>query len=242
MLDPYYINNVFGNRTWYTCVGYIILEILPGDKMKKIQLKIFLPVTLLVIASLFAFMRTAQAFKPDMGIEQQPTLSIPTVTGTAIGPYIIVVSDPDDQMNVRSGPGTEYPKIGVLLNRQQAPALGRLPGGTWIMIAYVGVESGVGWVYAPLTQVFGDLPIIEAPPTPTPRVTPTIDPTLASQFVVELPATRMPTFTPPPQLVIPTFPSENVSSGTGGLPMGFVISGLAVIGFFGLILSLLRRR
>ena len=210
--------------------------------MKKIHPKIILPVILLTVTSLFVFLRSAQAFRPDTGLEQQPTVSIPTVTGTAIGPYIIVVSDPDDQMNVRSGPGTEYPKIGVLLNRQQAPALGRLPGGTWIMIAYVGAENGVGWVYAPLTQVFGELPIVEIPPTPTPRVTPTIDPTLASQFVVEIPATRMPTFTPPPQLVIPTFSSGNVSSGTGGLPMGFVISGLAVLGFFGLILSLLRRR
>ena len=68
--------------------------------------------------------------------------------------------------------------------------------------------------------------------------TPTIDPTLASQFVVEIPPTRLPTFTPPPQLVIPTFQDENVITGTGGLPMGFIISGLAVIGFFGLILSL----
>jgi hypothetical protein len=173
---------------------------------------------------------------------QQPTVAIPTVTGTATGPYIIVVSDPDEQINVRSGPGTDYPKIGVLLNRQQAPALGRLPGGTWIKIAYVGVEGGIGWIYAPLAQVYGELPIVEAPPTPTPRVTPTIDPTLASQFVVDLPATRMPTFTPPPQLVIPTFPAEVVPTGTAGLPVGFVISGLAVLGFFGLILSFLRRR
>ncbi|MFC1996535.1 SH3 domain-containing protein, partial [Chloroflexota bacterium] len=197
---------------------------------------------LFTIVFIFAFIGTAQAYGPDIGQNQQPTVAIPTVTGTAIGPYIIVVSDPDEQINVRSGPGTDYPKIGVLLNRQQAPALGRLPGGTWVMVAYVGTEGGIGWVYAPLTQVYGDLPIVEAPPTPTPRVTPTIDPTLASQFVVNMPATRMPTFTPPPQLVIPTFPVENISTGTAGLPMGFVISGLAVLGFFGLILSLLRRR
>ena len=210
--------------------------------MKRFHLKNTLPVILLAIAFVFAFIRTAQAYGPNSGLEQQPTLSIPTVTGTATGPYIIVVSDPDDQINVRSGPGTDYPKIGVLLNRQQAPALGRLPGGTWIKIAYVGTEGGVGWVYAPLTQVYGELPVVEAPPTPTPRVTPTIDPTLASQFVVDLPATRIPTFTPPPQLVIPTFAVENVPTGTGGLPMGFVITGLTVLGFFGLILSILRRR
>lgn len=210
--------------------------------MRQFHLKTTLPVTLLAIAFVLAFIQTAQAYGPATDLDQQPTVAIPTVTGTPAGPYVIVVSDPEEQINVRSGPGTDYPKIGVLLNRQQAPALGRLPGGTWIQIVYPGVEDGVGWVYAPLTQVFGELPITEAPPTPTPRVTPTIDPTLASQFVVNVPATRMPTFTPPPQLVIPTFPAENISTGTGGLPMGFVISGLAVLGFFGLILSLLRRR
>ena len=204
--------------------------------------KIALAMAAVIVVFGFVFIRIALAYSPDEGLGQQPTVAVPTVTGTAIGSYIIVVSDPDEQINVRSGPGTDYPKIGVLLNRQQAPALGRLPGGTWIKITYVGAEGGVGWVYAPLTQVYGELAIVEAPPTPTPRVTPTIDPTLASQFVVDLPATRMPTFTPPPPLVIPTFPVENVSTGAAGLPMGFVISGLAILGFFGLILSLLRRR
>ena len=210
--------------------------------MRRFHLKITFPVILLAIAFILAFMQTAQAYGPGTELDQQPTVSIPTVTGTAIGPYIIVVSDPDEQINVRLGPGTDYPKLGVLLNRQQAPALGRLASGTWIKVVYPGVENGVGWIYAPLARVFGELPITEAPPTPTPRVTPTIDPTLASQFVVEIPATRMPTFTPPPQLVIPTFPAEAVSIGTAGLPIGFVISGLAVLGFFGLVLSFLRRR
>jgi len=210
--------------------------------MRRFFSKIFWLVILLAFAFGFARIQGVQAVSTGSGLAQQPTVAIPTVTGTPIGPYIIVVSDPEDQLNVRSGPGTDYPKVGVLLNRQQAPALGRLPGGAWIMIAYPGVEGGVGWVYAPLTQVYGELPIVEPPPLPTPLVTPTIDPTLASQFVVDLPPTRMPTFTPPPPLVIPTFPAEETPSGTGGVPMGFVISGLAVVGFFGLLLSLLRRR
>jgi hypothetical protein len=215
---------------------------LTGGRMRRFFLKISLPVILLMITFLMARIQSAHANESRSEVNQQPTVAIPTVTGTPIGPYIIVVSDPEEQINVRTGPGTDYPKIGVLLNRQQVPALGRLPGGTWIKIVYPGSEDGFGWVYAPLTQVFGDLPMVEVPPTPTPRVTPTIDPTLASQFVVDLPATRMPTYTPPPQLVIPTFPADEIPTGTGGVPMGFVITGLAVVGFFGLILSLLRRR
>ena len=210
--------------------------------MQRIFLKISIPLVIIIFTLLLIKTPMVQAYELSEGQGQQPTVAIPTVTGTPTGPYIIVVSDPDEQINVRSGPGTDYPKIGVLLNRQQAPALGRLPGGTWVLISYPGVEGGVGWVYAPLTQLFGDVPIAEIPATPTPRVTPTIDPTLASQFVVDIPPTRMPTFTPPPQLVIPTFPAENAPTGTGGVPMGFVITGLAVVGFFGFVLSLLRRR
>ena len=175
-------------------------------------------------------------------INQQPTVAIPTVTGTPSGPIAVVYSDPEEQINVRSGPGTDYPKVGVLLNRQQVPALGATPGGSWVQIAYPGVEGGVAWVYAPLVRIDGILPIVEPPPTPTPLTTPTIDPTLASQFVVDIPSTRLPTYTPPPPLVIATQSIEKNPTGTGGVPVGFVITGLTVVGLFGLIISVLRRR
>jgi len=179
----------------------------------------------------------------DDGIGQQPTVDVPTVTGTPSGPIAIVYSDPEEQINVRSGPGTDYPRVGVLLNRQEVPAIGRTVAGDWVQIVYVGVDDGIAWVYAPLVRVIGDeLPIAEPPSTPTPRVTPTIDPTLASQFVVRPLGTRMPTFTPPPAMVIPTFPPEVTTTGTGGVPIGFVIIGLAVFGFLGLIVSILRQR
>jgi hypothetical protein len=183
------------------------------------------------------------SISPDGGQRQQPTVDVPTVTGTPSGPIIIVYSEPEDQINVRSGPGTSYPRVGVLLNRQEVPALGRTAAGDWVQIIYPGVDEGVAWVYSPLVRVIGEeLPIVEPPSTPTPRVTPTIDPTLAAQFVVQPLSTRMPTLTAPPQLVIPTFPPEVLQTGTGGVPIGFVIIGLAIFGFLGLILSFLRQR
>jgi hypothetical protein len=173
---------------------------------------------------------------------QQPTVAIPTVTGTPSGPIAIVYSEPEEQINVRSGPGTDYPKVGILLNREQVPALGTTPGGSWVQIIYQGAQGGVAWVYAPLVRITGQLPIVEPPPTPTSQVTPTIDPTLASQFIVDIPVTRLPTFTPAAPIVIATFQVEEVNTGTGGVPIGFVITGLTVLGIFGLILTLLRRR
>ena len=175
---------------------------------------------------------------------QVPTGSIPTVTGTPIEAIIIVRSNAEqDQVNVRSGPGTiGYDIVGVLAVGEQAPAIGQSPGGDWVEIVYPGVQDGVAWVYTPLVEVRGSLPIVEPPPTPTPRVTPTINPTLAAQFLVEIPPTRLPTFTPPPPLRIPTFTASSAGGVTGSLPMGFVIIGMAVLGVFGLLISFLRGR
>jgi hypothetical protein len=200
-------------------------------------------IAIILVFSVTPAMSAGDLFSPiGNDQKQQPTVAIATVTGTPSGPIAVVWSDPEEQINVRSGPGTEYPKVGVLLNRQQVPALGATPGGSWVQIVYPGVEGGVAWVYAPLVRLDGILPIVEPPPTPTPLVTPTIDPTLAAQFIVDIPPTRLPTFTPPPPLVIPTFAAEIVPTGTGGVPVGFVITGLTVLGVFGLVISLLRRR
>ena len=175
---------------------------------------------------------------------QIPTVAIPTVTGTPAGAIVTVIrTGNQDQVNVRSGPGTiGYDIVGVLVVTQSAPALGRTPGGDWIQIVYPGVPGGVAWVYAPLVDLVGTVPIVEAPPTPTPRVTPTIDPTLAAQFLIDVQPTRLPTYTPPPPITIPTFAPDNALGSNSRLPMGLVIIGLTVLGFFGMLISVLRGR
>ena len=172
---------------------------------------------------------------------QQPTVSIPTVTGTPEGPTIRVNAD-NDQINVRTGPNTDYDAIGVMIAGETAPALGRSVGGDWIKIVYPGVEGGVGWVYSPLVTLLdgSELEILEPPPTPTPRITPTIDPTLASQFIVEVPATRLPTFTAPQPLNIPTYEPPAADQLNFGVPMGLVIVALGIVGILGAFFSFLR--
>jgi len=174
-------------------------------------------------------------------LAQIPTVSIPTVTSSPIGALAIVRMD-QDQINVRAGPNTDFPVVGVLIAGQKVPALGRSVGGDWVQIAYPGVPGGVAWVYSPLVEIQGSLPIVEPPPTPTPHITPTIDPTLAAQFIVEVPPTRLPTYTAPPPLVIPTLPSVARDISGERAPMGLVIIGMAVIGLFGTIISYLRGR
>lgn len=205
--------------------------------MKYLRSLLLIVFSLLALVMLLVQTRAGQA---DV-LAQIPTVAIPTVTGTPAGAVAIVTME-QDQINVRSGPSTDYPIIGVLIAGQQVPALGRSVGGDWVQIAYPGVTGGVAWVYAPLVTLEGSVRVVEPPPTPTPRTTPTIDPTLAAQFIIEIPPTRLPTFTPPGPLAIPTFPVTDLPGNTGRVPMGLVITGMAVIGFFGILISILRGR
>ncbi len=172
---------------------------------------------------------------------QQPTGNVPTVTGTPGGPIITVTSP--DGANVRSGPSSyDYPySIGWLVPGETAPALGKSPGQEWIQIIYLGAPGGVGWVYASLVSLSpGFLPIVEPPPTATPRTTPTINPTYAAAFQVQTTATRLPTFTPPPPMATLNFEPSTTSGPS--IPMGFVILGLALVGILGAVISFLRGR
>jgi hypothetical protein len=173
---------------------------------------------------------------------QQPTVAIPTVTGTAIGAYIVVNAD-QEQINVRGGPGTDYSAVGVLVAGQLVSAKGRSAAGLWVQINYQGTEGGLAWVYSPLVTIFqaAELPIVAPPPTPTLRVTPTIDPTLAAQFIQEIPATRLPTFTAPEPLAQLSF-SDGTPLQPGGIPIGMYITFIGLLGLFGAIISFLRDR
>lgn len=198
--------------------------------------------------SLAGFLAGVSAFflsqlVPAKEIYQIPTVSIPTVTSSPTGPTATVRRDIDqDTVNVRAGPNVKYDLIGVLIVGQVVPALGRTPGGDWIQIYYPGVPDNVGWVYAPLLSVNGNLPIVEPPPTPTPRTTPTIDPTLQAQFIAEIPPTRLPTFTAPAPLDIPSFETDVLVNQPVTLPIGLIIAGMGFLGFFGLLISILRGR
>ena len=197
---------------------------------------------LVVISIAYAIFISLSVDVFDLDVKAQiPTVAVPTVTGSPVGPIVNVRRDADqDSINVRSGPSAKYDIIGVLIVGQTAPAKGRTPGGDWIQIFYPGVPGSLGWVYSPLVNVSGSIPIVEPPPTPTPRTTPTVDPTLAAQFILELPPTRLPTFTAPPPLVIPTFASQPPQTVPGGIPMGIVVIGMAVLGVFGILISFLR--
>ena len=175
---------------------------------------------------------------------QQSTGSIPTVTGTPAGPMVSL--DPSlDQVDVYSGPSTFlYPPVGVLLVGDRVPVLGRSrENGDWLQIRYVGVPDSIAWVYGPYVRLTGagaGLPLIDSPPTPTPFSTPTIDPTLAAAFIAPQTATRLPTFTAPAPLAVPTFVDD--TQGVNRIPIGMLIFGFLFVGVLGAVISFLRGR
>lgn len=191
----------------------------------------------IVLCGLTLMVLSPKAFARPL--DAQATVVI-TVTGTPEGPMIIV----PELVNVRLGPGTEFDKIGVLIAGQEAPAVGRSDGGEWIMIAYPSQFGEYAWVYSRYVVLdsYQLLPIIEPPPTPTPRVTATINPTYAAQFSLGgAPPTRLPTFTPAEPVIQPTF-EPAVIAQSRGLPPILAILGLLVVGMFGLLISVLRSR
>ena len=171
---------------------------------------------------------------------QFPTVNIPTVTGSPQGPFVVVIGAEDEPANIRTGPNATYPKVGIMITGQTAPALGYY--GNYIQIVYPAAPGGKGWIYIPKAQLLnGPVPIIEPPATQTPSITNTIDPTLAAQFSVDQKTTQLPTFTEPPPLLIPTFQEVSTNMVPGGLPIGFVIVILFGLGLFLALISLLRR-
>jgi hypothetical protein len=75
-------------------------------------------------------------------------------------------------VNIRTGPGENYPVIGQLQKNEQQQLVGANGDFTWYVIDF---RQQQGWLSASLVTVFGDvrsLPVVASPPTPTPSETP----------------------------------------------------------------------
>ena len=199
---------------------------------------LLLPVAILSLLSVPVFILPG-----DSVAAQQPTGSIPTVTGTTSGPVVTVYTDLV-QVDVFAGPSTYlYPAVGVMLAGQSAPAIGRARDEDWIQIIYPGIPGATAWIYAPYVRISpgARLPLVDAPPTPTPFSTPTIDPTLAAAYIAPETPTRLPTFTAPAPIVVPTFTDQGQVEATR-IPVGLLIFSLGFVGGLGVFISFLRGR
>lgn len=167
---------------------------------------------------------------------QVPTPTLPTLRAEAY----------DEDVNVRSGPGTDYERVGTLVRGQSGAILGQAQTvGVWLKIVYIGGPENTGWVAQDVIKVIGELgqaPTVMPPPTPTLPPVPTQDLLTA----VALPGTpepgRLPTFTAPAPVAYPTLLPVQGLSENSGFPPALLIGSLFGLGAFGLLISLLRRR
>lgn len=96
----------------------------------------------------------------------------PIPTATLEGVWVKVTAN---TLNVRSGPGFEFDRIGQVKAGELFRVLGAIADYSWLVIDYQG---GIGWVKTEYTEVLGDInlvSVIASPPTPTPAA-PTLPP------------------------------------------------------------------
>ena len=113
--------------------------------------------------------------------------STPTPAPTEEPELIEVDENSSTKVNVRSGPGTNYPVIDQLDPGEDVPVTGFNFDSSWWQIDLGDVDDAAGsagWVYAEIVQFRGDindLTVAEAPPPP-PTATPApIEPATASE-------------------------------------------------------------
>ncbi len=169
----------------------------------------------------------------------------PTPTVNATPPAFFITVSFNEQINVHTGPSSVYyPTIGSLSPMTTAPAVGRSQGKEWIEIIFDEGPGGFGWVYAPLVQLTPSnidlLPVVDPPPTPTPVVVITIDPTIVAALQLIPTNTRPPTFTAPPPIQIHAYQSPSGNT-PAWLNVGWIVLAFALLGIVGIFFSYFKR-
>lgn len=115
------------------------------------------------------------------------TPEVPVIGGNEANPNNGSMAVIQQQLNVRSGPGTGFNSLGTLNPQDVVNLTGKDPNGGWLQIEFASGPEGKGWVNAAFVQAQGveNLPIIteegqivgtgtptSIPPTPTATLIP----------------------------------------------------------------------
>jgi len=149
-----------GNRTLVVILVGIIL-ILCGllvaviafsgvlDKDEPVAVSASLPPTSTLAAISGTAEATAKA-EPTEAAEATPeetsTVEVtaePTQEPTEETPSESMAVVANDTLNIRSGPGTSYPKVGTLQQGDEVTVTGRNKGGTWLAITTAAIRKGL---------------------------------------------------------------------------------------------------
>lgn len=101
-------------------------------------------------------------------------------------------------VNVRSGPGTNYEVLGLLRAGQAVEVIGRSPEGAWWQIVFPPNTGALGWVagtYVQPNEAAGNVPLVSGPPPPptstAPPPPPSATPEPSSEVVFTADSTSM---------------------------------------------------
>ncbi|MFN8444963.1 MAG: SH3 domain-containing protein [Caldilineaceae bacterium] len=141
----------------------------------------------LLLSTLFALLAGCQPIK-----SAEVALPLPTATpAPSTAQVALALPSPTDtppstpqvsaskSINVRSGPGTDYPVINALQTGATAEVTGKNLDESWWQVTLA--DGTTGWVYAPLVQAQGPvaaIAVVDAPPPPataTPTQAPTVE-------------------------------------------------------------------
>jgi heat shock protein HslJ len=121
---------------------------------------------------------------------KEPIVDLPapeskTPTGTVTGASVL---------NIRSGPGTNFPVIGAARQGDTGTIVGRSQDGRWWVVDAPSLPGGVGWVSADFVAATNadDVPVIPSPPPPPPTPTRVPPPTAVPPTATPVPPTALP--------------------------------------------------
>jgi heat shock protein HslJ/uncharacterized protein YraI len=147
-----------------------------------------LGVALVLALAGIIFLLVAYVLGDGSGSEEEGALppSGATVEATVIPPTP-EVGEPTatvitrEGVNVRTGPGLNFPVIGIAPFGSTLEVVGVSADGTWWVVNVPAAPQGNGWVAEEFVTVENGqgVMVISSPPTPTPAATPTATPTPA---------------------------------------------------------------
>ncbi|MDP2295333.1 MAG: DUF1236 domain-containing protein [Pseudolabrys sp.] len=110
-------------------------------------------------------------------------------------------------LNIRSGPGPEYPVIGAIPTNGQASVLGCIEGSLWCQVTYNG---GQGWAYSQYLTATGirELPPVAYAAPPSTTGTAIVRPSISGEFIAPV-ATTQPMSIAPPTAAVQTYVIQN---------------------------------
>jgi hypothetical protein len=148
-----------------------------------------------------ALMTTAAA------VSQPAFAQTSTTTTTTVATQTLATAT--TPLNIRSGPGPEYPVIGAIPTNGQAVVVGCVEGSQWCQITYNGAQ---GWAYSQYMQSAGIRtlpPVAYTAPPQTTGTTTIVRPTYSGDFIAPVATTTAPLQIAPPPSTVQTYIVQN---------------------------------